>query len=63
MNIINEEYKHSELTGGIIKCAMEVHSYLGNGFMEYIYQKALEYEFMLEGLNYKREQERNLFQF
>jgi len=40
-NIINEKYKHSELTGNIIGCAMEVHKILGNGFQEVIYQRAL----------------------
>ena len=33
-----EEYLHSELTGRIIGCAMEVHKVLGNGFQEVIYQ-------------------------
>ncbi len=33
-----EEYKHSELTHKIIGCAMQVHSFLGNGFQEFIYQ-------------------------
>ena len=30
--MIKEEYKYSELTSKIIKCAMTVHSELGNGF-------------------------------
>ena len=38
--MINEEYKYSELTSRIIKCAMTVHSKLGNGFQEVIYQRA-----------------------
>ncbi len=40
--IIKEEYKYSELTSRIIKCAMTVHKTLGNGFQEVIYQRALE---------------------
>ena len=59
--MIKEEYKYSELTARIIKCAMAVHSYLGNGFMEVIYQRALEYEFRFEGLNYKRELEMDIY--
>ena len=36
--------KYSELTGKIIGCAMEVHSILGNGYQEVIYQRAMEIE-------------------
>lgn len=35
--MINEQYKYSELTGNIIKCAMTVHSALGNGFTHLFY--------------------------
>ena len=42
---MNEKYLHSELTGKIIGCAMEVHKVLGNGFQEVIYQRALSREF------------------
>ena len=28
--IVNEKYKHSDVTGKIIGCAMKVHSTLGN---------------------------------
>jgi len=50
-----EEYKHAEITGKIIGCAMQVHSFLGNGFQEVIYQKALALELDKAGLNFKRE--------
>jgi GxxExxY protein len=53
----NEEYKHSELTGKIIGCAMKVHSALGNGFQEVIYQRALEIEMNDSGLFFSREHE------
>jgi GxxExxY protein len=36
--------KYKELTEKIIGCAMRVHSVLGNGFQEVIYQKALAVE-------------------
>jgi len=42
--MINELYKHSELTSKIIGCAMTVHRALGNGFQEAIYQRASEIE-------------------
>ena len=59
--MINEKYKYSELTSRIIKCAIAVHSYLGNGFQEVIYQRALAYEFILENLKYERELEMDIY--
>jgi GxxExxY protein len=59
--MIKEEYKYSELTGRIIKCAMEVHNYLGNGFQEAVYQRALEYELLSENLRYGREIEKDIY--
>ena len=53
--MIKEQYKYSELTSKIIGCAMEVHKILGNGFQEVIYQRALQKEFILQGLNFNRE--------
>ena len=50
--MIKEEYKYSELTSKIIGCAMTVHSELGNGFQEVIYQRALEFEMSLPGIDY-----------
>ena len=52
---INQKYIHSEITSKIIGCAMKVHQYLGNGFQEVIYQRALEIEFRLQGINAQRE--------
>lgn len=49
--------KHEELTHKIIGCAMKVHSILGNGFQEVIYQRALAIEMEKQGLSYKREME------
>lgn len=55
--MIKEEYKYSEITSRIIGCAMTVHTELGNGFQEVIYQRALEIEMSLQGLVFTREQE------
>jgi len=59
--MINEQYKYSELTGKIIKCAMTVHSSLGNGFQEVIYQRALSIEMTLAGIAFSREFEMPIF--
>lgn len=59
--MIKEEYKYSELTSRIIKCSMTVHSALGNGFQEVIYQRALEIEMRDSGLEFKREFEMPIF--
>ena len=53
--MIKPEYKYSELTGKIIGCAMEVHNFLGNGFQEVIYQRALAHEMETQGLSFARE--------
>ncbi len=53
--------KHEDLTHKIIGCAMKVHSTLGNGFQEVIYQRALAIEFEKQGLSYQREMEMPIF--
>ncbi len=55
--MINKSYKYSELTEKIIGCALKVHNYLGNGFQEVIYQRALAIEFDEAGLIFAREDE------
>lgn len=59
--MINEQYKYSELTSKIIKCAMNVHSALGNGFQEVIYQRALKIEMREVGIAFNREFEMPIF--
>lgn len=51
------QMKYEDITKSIIGCAMKVHSTLGNGFQEVIYQRALEIEMNLEGLKFEREKE------
>jgi len=53
--MINEKYKYSELTSKIIGCAMTVHKALGNGFQEVIYQRALQIEMCMAGIDFSRE--------
>ncbi|MCI0747639.1 MAG: GxxExxY protein [Verrucomicrobia subdivision 3 bacterium] len=45
------EIQDRELTQKIIGCAMKVHSTLGPGFLESVYQKALAHELRKAGLN------------
>ncbi len=61
MDMIKVEYKHSEITKTIIGSAMKVHSTLGNGFQEVIYQRALAIEMTKQGLSYQREMEMDIF--
>ena len=49
--------KHETLTHKIIGCAMKVHTALGSGFQEVIYQRALAMEMTKQKLRYQREQE------
>lgn len=57
---MKEEIK-DDLTYKIIGCAMKVHSFLGNGFQEVIYQRALAIEMRKNELKFARELEMTLF--
>ena len=59
--IVKEQYKHSDVTGKIIGCAMKVHSTLGNGFQEVIYQRCLAIEMEKQGLGFARELEMPIY--
>jgi len=56
-----KDYKYSEITKKIIGCAMKVHSTLGNGFQEVIYQRCLAIEMEKQGLGFVREQEQTIY--
>ena len=45
----------------IVGCAIEVHNQLGPGFLESVYQEALEIEFKEQGIPYIKENELNVF--
>ena len=47
---------YSDITREIIGAAMEVHSTLGQGFLEAVYEEALAVEFNLRKIDYKRQQ-------
>ena len=48
---------HSQLTGKIIGCAIEVHKKLGPGFLESIYENAFILELEKQNLHVERQQE------
>lgn len=49
--------KHEDITRRIIAAALKVHTALGSGFQEVIYQRAMEIEMPYENLSFKREME------
>ncbi len=53
--------KYDDITRKIIGCAMQVHTILGNGFQEVIYQRALEIEMAEQALSFGREVEMPIF--
>src|SRR6186713_1381827 len=55
------ELKHKDITEKIIGASFEVHKFLGNGFQEVIYQRALVWEFSQAGLSFTREIEQQIF--
>ncbi|MBK8832943.1 MAG: GxxExxY protein [Saprospiraceae bacterium] len=56
-----EKLKHKDITEKIIGGAFEVHKFLGNGFQEVIYQRALAYEMRMADLQFHREIEQEIF--
>ena len=59
--MIDRNYKYSDLTSKVIGCAMAVHSALGNGFQEVIYQRALQVETADQDISFSREYEMPIF--
>ena len=55
------DLKHKEITQKIIGAAMKVHSQLGNGFQEIIYQRALAIQLEDDGLGFVRECNMQIF--
>jgi GxxExxY protein len=60
-SIIKAGYIDSEITGRIIGCAMRVHSELGNGFQEVIYQRSLAIEMREDNIQFSREHEMPIY--
>ena len=58
---MTDNLKYADITEKIIGAAFEVHKFLGNGFQEVIYQRALAYEMSRAGLEFAREIEQEIF--
>ena len=55
------ELKYKDITEKIIGASFDVHSFLGNGFQEVIYQRALAWEMQQRGLAFEMEIEQNIY--
>ena len=55
-----KEFPLKEITERIISCALEVHSTLGPGLLEGVYEEALAHEFSLRKIEYIRQREVSL---
>jgi GxxExxY protein len=58
---LNFAMLYKEITEKIIGCAMKVHTTLGNGFQEKIYQRALAVEMAFNRMHFEREKEMDIF--
>lgn len=58
---MDDKLKYKEITKEIIGASFDVHSFLGNGFQEVIYQRALAWEMSQRGLEFAREIEQDIF--
>jgi len=52
-----KEYPLKDITEKIISCAIKVHSALGPGLLEKLYEEAMEHELKSRGIEYKRQKE------
>ncbi len=55
-----KEYPYKDITDRIIGAAMEVHTALGPGLLESIYEEALAHEFNLRKIRYDQQKEISL---
>ena len=55
--IIPKNYPDSELTREVISSAIEVHSILGPGLLENVYEEALCHEFKIRNIPFERQKE------
>ncbi|MBP9983527.1 MAG: GxxExxY protein [Prevotella sp.] len=59
--MLSEKYPYKHECYYIIGCAMDVQNELGHGFLEAVYQEALEINFIEKEIPYEREKELNIY--
>lgn len=50
-----EDFKYGDITEKVIGICMKIHSEIGNGFQEVIYQRAIQIELAHAGIPFERE--------
>ena len=60
VKFLPREFPLREITERIISCALEVHSTLGPGLLENVYEEALAHEFSLRKIKYIKQKEISL---
>ena len=55
------DLQYQDITKKIIGASFEVHKFLGNGFQEVIYQRALAWEMKQKNLEFAREIEQDIY--
>lgn len=58
---MSTDFLYKDITEKIIGASFDVHSFLGNGFQEVIYQRALSYEMAQRNLGFAREIEQQIY--
>lgn len=56
----DKKFPFKDITEQIIACAIEVHSSLGPGLLESVYEEALAHEFTLQNIAFERQEEISL---
>lgn len=59
--VVCQSMNFDDVTFKIIGCAMKVHSTMGNGFQEVIYQRCLAIELESAGLGFEREKDQTIY--
>ena len=61
MHVAKNNLVHGDITGTVIGVAMEVHSKLGPGFLESVYDESLAVELRLQKVNFERQKKIPVF--